>query len=172
MVSKTLILGALAGGQMHGYEIRKQIIGKLGSRGTINFGSIYYGLKKYVSSGWVDHIRDEPGKGSPERSIYRITASGRRELKKQLEANLGDTDEPLGPLEAALTFMDRVDRGRAEEILTSRYRKLQAGYDQALAVEPPPGEAPGARGLREYRLYRLGAEMRWLKNLLPRLEEA
>ena len=170
MITQTVILGMLAGGQMHGYEIKKRIRWELGPSADINFGSIYYGLKTYVSRGWVDHIRDEPGKGSPERSIYRITPKGRKRLKKLLEINLGDTGVPLGCVEVALAFMNHLPEHRVKEILTERYEKLKACYEQSLEEEPPEGEPLGMRFVREYRLYRLGAEVHWMKNLLPMLK--
>ena len=170
MITQTVILGVLAGGQMHGYEIKKRIRRELGPSADINFGSIYYGLKTYVSKGWVDHIRDEPGKGSPERSIYRITSKGRKRLKKLLETNLGDTEVSLGCVEAALAFMDHLPADRVKEILTERYEKLKACYEESLDKEPPDREPLAARFVREFRLYRLGAEVHWMKNLLPKLK--
>jgi DNA-binding PadR family transcriptional regulator len=170
MITKTAILGMLAGGAMHGYEIKKRLGSQLGPSADINFGSIYYGLKTYVSNGWVDHIRDEPGKGSPERSIYRITPKGRKQLKKLLEKNLSHTDLPLNPVELGLTFMGNLPASRTKEILSERYEKMKASYDESLEQDPPEKESPSARFVREYRLYHLGAEVHWMKNLLPKLD--
>ena len=172
MITQTVILGMLAGGQKHGYEIKKRIRQVLGPSADINFGSIYYGLKTYVSRGWVDHIRDEPGKGSPERSIYRLTAKGRKRLKKQLEENLSDTGLPLNDVEVGLAFLEYLPAERVKEILDERYEKLKACYEESLEQEPPEKESPSARFVWEHRLYHLGAEVHWMKNLLPRLESS
>ena len=171
MITQSVILGMLAGGQMHGYEIRKRISRVLGPSAEINFGSIYYGLKSYVAKGWVDHLRDEPGKASPERSIYRITPAGRKHLKKLLESSLGDSGLPLSPMEVGLVFMKHLPEAQVREILGERYQTLKTTYDQALDQEPPAAESAPARFVREYRLYRLGAEVHWMKNLLPELEK-
>ena len=170
MITKTVILGMLAGGQMHGYEIKKRVRQKLGPSADINFGSIYYGLKSYVSKGWVDHIRDEPGKGSPERSIYRITPQGRKQLKELLEMNLSDTGVLLSQLDVGLVFMDHLPPDQVKKILSEPYEKLKDCYDKSLEQEPPAKDHPSARFVREYRLYHLGAEVLWMKNLLPRLK--
>ena len=42
MITKTVILGMLAKGQMHGYEIKRRVKELLGESADINFGSIYY----------------------------------------------------------------------------------------------------------------------------------
>ena len=170
-ISRTIILGMLAEGQKHGYEIKKRIRQALGEAADINFGSIYYGLKTLTGNGFVDHIRDEPGKGSPERSIYRITPKGRRELVKLLQRSLQQPDSPLHAVEIGLHFMDILPAGKVREILAERYSKLKQIYESALVEEAPPDEPSWASYIREYRLYQLGAEVHWLKNLLPKLKK-
>jgi DNA-binding PadR family transcriptional regulator len=161
----------LAGGQMHGYEIKKRLRRELGESADINFGSIYYGLKSFVAKGWVDHIRDEAVKGSPERSVYRITPRGRRQLKLMLEEVFAGTADRLDPLEAGLNFMNNLPPEEVEELLTRRYSQLKSRYEQALAGEAPENEPLWASLIHQYRLYRLGAEVLWLKNTLPRLKK-
>ncbi len=168
-ITRTVILGTLATGQMHGYEIKKRIMAQLGESADINFGSIYYGLKSLTENALVDHIRDEPGKGSPERSIYRITAKGRKVLATLVESCIAERRVPLQALEVGLNYLGRLDRGRVKQLLSDRYETLSVQYEQELAAEPDPKAADGARIIREYRLYQLGAEVHWLKNVLPTL---
>lgn len=171
-MSRTIILGLLAEGQMHGYEIRKRLTDELGERADLNFGSIYYGLKKFVAQGWLEHIRDEAVDGNPERSIYRLTRAGRAELARQVEALLTDTSSGLQPLETGLNFISGLPAGRAWQVLSARYAALKANYEAKLAAEPPAGEPLLDRLIREYRLYQLGAEVLWLKNSLPEVQSA
>lgn len=168
-ITRTVILGTLASGQLHGYEIKKRIMETLGESADINFGSIYYGLKSLTDNGLVDHIRDEPGKGSPERSIYRITAKGRKALAELVENCISERRVPLQALEAGLNFMDRLARDKLKSILRERYENLNGIYEEELAQEQDGGMGDAARIIREYRLYQLGAEVHWLKNVLPTL---
>lgn len=170
-ITRTVILGMLAEGQKHGYEIKKRIRKALGKTGDINFGSIYYGLKSLTANGYVDHLRDEPGEGSPERSIYRITSKGRQELAILLQRSLQVPDSPLHAIEIGLHFMDIFPAEKVRDILTERYSMLKERYENALAEEIPADEPSWAFFIREYRLYQLGAEVHWLKNLLPKLEK-
>ena len=169
LMTKTVILGSLSEGQMHGYEIKKRLQRELGETADINFGSIYYGLKSFVERGWVDHIRDESVKGNPERSIYRITASGKKQLREFIEMILCDISDSLQPVEAALNFMENLPEDRTRKLLEERYEQMKRLYDSALSLDPDPAENPRARLIREHRLYHLGAELIWLKHLLPRL---
>jgi len=168
-LTRTIILGMLAGGQMHGYEIKKRIQKALGESADINFGSIYYGLKSLTGNGLVDHLRDEPGKGSPERSIYRITPKGRRHLLELLAASLTDLSLPLRSLEVGLHFMENLTPPALKQLLQERFENLSRRYEETLNQEVPVGESQPARLIREYRLYQLGAEVRWLKNILAGL---
>jgi len=170
-ITRSIILGMLAEGQKHGYEIKKRIRNALGEAADINFGSIYYGLKTLTVNGFVDHIRDEPGKGSPERSIYRITTKGRSELVKLIRRSLMEPDSPLHAVEVGLHFMDNLPAGDVQDILAGRYKTLSKRYENALAEQPPKDEPSWAFFIREYRLYKLGAEVHWLKNLLPKLKK-
>jgi DNA-binding PadR family transcriptional regulator len=169
VLTQTIILGMLARKQMHGYEIKKRVKEALGESADINFGSIYYGLKSLTSKGLVNHIGNEPGKGSPERSIYRITPKGREHLKVLVERSLKDTSGALNPIEVGLSFMGNLTAARVRDIIAERYDMLKAEYEKALSAESPADEEAWARFIREYRLYRLGAEVHWLKNLVPRL---
>lgn len=168
-ITRTVILGTLATGQMHGYEIKKRIMAELGESADINFGSIYYGLKSLTDNALVDHIRDEPGKGSPERSIYRITARGRKALVELVERCIAERRVPLQALEVGLNYLGRLDRARVKKLLNKRYETLSVQYEQELAAESDAKMIDEARIIREYRLYQLGAEVHWLKNVLPTL---
>ena len=168
-ITRTVILGTLASGQMHGYQIKKRILAQLGESADINFGSIYYGLKSLTDNNLVDHIRNEPGKGSPERSIYRITPRGRKALAELVENCIMESRAPLRALEVGLNYMGRLDGGRVKKLLGERYEILNAQYEQELSAEQDGKAADEARIIREYRLYQLGAEVHWLKNVLPTL---
>ncbi len=168
-ITRTVILGTLASGQMHGYEIKKRILAQLGESADINFGSIYYGLKSLTDNELVDHIRDEPGKGSPERSIYRITPRGRKALAELVESCIMERRVPLRALEVGLNYMGRLDSGLVKKLLSDRYETLSTQYEHELAAQQDGKVVDEARIIREYRLYQLGAEVHWLKNVLPTL---
>src|SRR2546423_14788070 len=76
------ILGLLHESTMHGYELRKQLVTKLGTiRAAISYGSLYPTLRRLQAAGWIT----EEGPPDPEapaltsrrgRIGYKITAAG------------------------------------------------------------------------------------------------
>ena len=169
-LTRTMILGTLANGQKHGYEIKKKLMEELGESADINFGSIYYGLKSLQDKGLLDHIRNEPGKGSPERSIYRITGKGRRALAELVENCLNDQRQPLMSLEVGLNFKDVLPGDKVKQILEERFQQMNQLYQEDLDDSGDGGgDGKIPRLIREYRLYKLGAEVHFLKNILSLL---
>ncbi len=83
----------------------------------------------------------------------------------------GASESPLHAVEVGLHFMDILPAGKVRDILAERYSMLKERYENALAGEAPADEPSRASFIREYRLYQLGAEVHWLKNLLPKLEK-
>jgi PadR family transcriptional regulator PadR len=80
MVLKTLE----AMGPLHGYGIARRIEQISGDRLVLNYGSVYPALERLVKEG---AIRSEWGASENNRKAryYRLTAAGRRRLKKELQ---------------------------------------------------------------------------------------
>jgi PadR family transcriptional regulator, regulatory protein PadR len=79
-----MILQTLSSGPMHGYAIAKRI--RECSKGVliIEDGSLYPSLNRMLIKGW---LRAEWGLSENNRKarFYRLTAEGRRQLKKESE---------------------------------------------------------------------------------------
>ena len=80
-----LVLRALAWGPMHGYAVARFI--HKGSDGTFTVldGALYTSLHRMEERGWVE---SEWGISENNRNarFYRLTAAGRKQLKKESEA--------------------------------------------------------------------------------------
>jgi DNA-binding PadR family transcriptional regulator len=90
------VLGLLKERAMHGYELRKQLIQRLGFFWTVSFGSLYPTLRKLEREGWVSKEReaeeDRPARqaGTGRRKqVYRITPDGEREFLTMLAVPAG-----------------------------------------------------------------------------------
>ncbi|HVT42543.1 MAG TPA: PadR family transcriptional regulator [Acidimicrobiales bacterium] len=116
------ILGLLEEGDLHGYEIRRQLRENLGLLANVSFGSIYPALTRLEKSGAVATIegdatgttapnvpapptgslsgelavlrarRHSPARGRRGRKVYRITDAGRQLFAELLEAGGGADD--------------------------------------------------------------------------------
>lgn len=75
------VLGVLARGPRHGYELRRALEAELGAEWRVDFGQLYRVLARLERAGWVRVQRQERAAG-PTRKVRAITAAGRRELER------------------------------------------------------------------------------------------
>jgi transcriptional regulator len=82
-----LVLTTLArGGERHGFEIAEAIEQASNDILRVEEGSLYPALQRMLVKGW---IADEWGRTAENRRAryYRITAAGRRQLDRELDAD-------------------------------------------------------------------------------------
>jgi len=83
--NEVLILGSLAGGRKHGYEIAILIEEKSRGEFRFNYGTLYPILHKLEKEGLIRGVWKREG-AKRKRKYYSITARGRRYARIQLEA--------------------------------------------------------------------------------------
>ena len=70
------LLGLLAGGPLHGYELRKRSLTILGPFRALSFGSLYPLLRRMAENELIEVIEGNNGKSRRTRIAYRITKKG------------------------------------------------------------------------------------------------
>jgi transcriptional regulator len=80
-----LILKTLARAPLHGYAIAQQIKRTSDQVLQIEEGSLYPALQRMLAEGWVDAEWVPVGPKRRTR-VYSLTADGRRQLEKELNA--------------------------------------------------------------------------------------
>ncbi len=78
------ILGILADGPRHGYELKTQFDTLTGGLWELNVGQIYSTLERMLKDGLVALEAHEPD--AEERKVYRVTNAGLAELDDWLQA--------------------------------------------------------------------------------------
>ena len=78
------LLGMLSLRPMSGYEIRQTIEQSIGNFWRESYGQIYPTLKRLVREGLAEVV-PERGKGRGSRTVYRLTADGRKRLRAWLK---------------------------------------------------------------------------------------
>jgi DNA-binding PadR family transcriptional regulator len=81
-VMELAILGFMAEGPLHGYELRRRIAHLSGYTRPVSDGSLYPAINRLAKAGLLER-RTEPGAG-PARYVLTLTAAGRAELLKRL----------------------------------------------------------------------------------------
>ncbi|HEX7594579.1 MAG TPA: substrate-binding domain-containing protein [Anaerolineae bacterium] len=94
------LLGLLARGERHGYELKRIIDQEFAPFWRIDFAQLYRSLAKMTRDGWVK-ARVERGAGGPDRKVYAVTTLGKRTLAAWLAEPARDRDEAFVKLRLA-----------------------------------------------------------------------
>jgi DNA-binding PadR family transcriptional regulator len=171
------ILGLLHESPMHGYELRKQLVTKLGAfRAAISYGSLYPTLRRLQTDGW---ITEEPAADcgtDPEvpvltsrrgRVVYKITAEGKERFQALLVQAGPETYEDNG-FGVHFAFFARTDQDTRLRILEGRRRKVEErreGMRESLARAAERLDAYTLE-LQRHGLDACEREVRWLEELI------
>lgn len=84
-VTECAVLGLLAEGPSHGFALAKKLDAgsNVGRVLTVRRPLVYRALDRLLELGYVEPVTTEKGEG-PRRVIHRITATGRRRLRRWL----------------------------------------------------------------------------------------
>jgi DNA-binding PadR family transcriptional regulator len=178
-VLELAILGILHESPMHGYELRKQLITKLGAfRAAISYGSLYPTLRRLQTDGWitegssevdvVDASTEIPAMTSKRgRVVYKITAEGKERFQDLLaQAGPETYDDPGFGVHFA--FFARTDQQTRLRILEGRRRRVEERREGLRDVLGRAAERLDAYTLELQRhgLDSAEREVRWLEELI------
>jgi DNA-binding PadR family transcriptional regulator len=178
-VLELAILGILHESPMHGYELRKQLITKLGAfRAAISYGSLYPTLRRLQSENWITEgaLDADAAEVSAEippmtsrrgRVVYKITAEGKERFQELLaQAGPETYDDPAFGIHFA--FFARTDQQTRLRILEGRRRRVEERREGLRDVLARAAERLDAYTL-ELQRHGLDAaerEVRWLEELI------
>ena len=173
-ITRVVLLGVLRNGPLHGYAI-KQTLDEwhMDFWADVKPGSIYAGLKRLASEGLVEQTGTSRDGNRPIRTTYRITPSGRDELRRLLRAFWTPPVRVARPVDMALQFVQELPADEIEPLLRER---LQALENQITIFRPelrPSFDDPARQArvddLYEHELRLLVAEREWCEHVLGRL---
>jgi len=161
---------------MHGYELRKELIAKLGAiRAAISYGTLYPTLRRLQGAGWITEAGETPPCADEVppltsrrgRVVYKITAEGKERFADLLaQAGPETFDDPGFGVHFA--FFARTDRATRLRILEGRRRRVEERREGLRDVLGRAAERLDAYTL-ELQRHGLDAcerEVRWLEELI------
>lgn len=162
-----VILGLLRQGPMSGYEIKSFVDRSTRFFWAASYGQIYPELRRLAAAGLIEGTPTP--QGGRKRTMYRLTADGRRELRRWLEVEpvvFENRDEGL----LKLFFAGAAPAAAAEAIEAKRAYHAQK-LEQLKQVEPLAKAAPDRF---PYMVLRYGLEhsefaIRWCDEALAEL---
>jgi DNA-binding PadR family transcriptional regulator len=78
-----LVLMSLADQPRHGYSILKDVERMSNGRIVLSTGTLYGALRRLLDQDWIEPFEEE--NVSRDRRAYRLTASGRRGLQREVD---------------------------------------------------------------------------------------
>jgi DNA-binding PadR family transcriptional regulator len=166
------VLCLLREGPMHPYEMQRLIRRrKKDDFLELKRGSLYHSIERLHRAGLIAPVETIREGRRPERTVYRLTDAGERELLAWLRELLASAGRGSLPFAAALSFLGHLPPADARESLTRRAGALEsaiAGLDVALKeLVPRLGrllviEAEYERAMRQ-------AELAWVRSLIEDL---
>jgi DNA-binding PadR family transcriptional regulator len=161
-----IILGLLSEKNLYGYEIKKIIKERCGDFINIQFGSIYFAIKKAEKKEWIKKAGVEKNGTDPERCVYQILPAGRKYFQKGLRdyfnKNLIHFESDI-----VLMFADTLDAAQKEVFIEDRKEYLTAKLEeiQEILSTKKKKDNPRASSLFNYIESHLKTELAWIKSI-------
>ncbi|MEU8244504.1 PadR family transcriptional regulator [Actinoplanes missouriensis] len=171
MSTAHVLLGLLAGGPRHGYDLKRAHDERLPQAKPLAYGQVYATLGRLERDGLVEQSGQEQ-EGGPERTSYALTDLGRERLDTWLTEV-----EPPAPYVTSTLFSKVVvallaaDADRARQFLTAQRAVHMARMRELTGTRSRPGTTVGDVIAADYAIGHLDADLRWLQTTMARVAE-
>ncbi|MCP9212091.1 PadR family transcriptional regulator [Streptomyces sp. NEAU-Y11] len=164
------ILGFLAEGPLHGYQLRHRIAHLSGHARPVSDGSLYPAINRLVNAGLLDR-QTEPGASAAQRHTLSVTDTGHRELLRRLrDANGLDISDSTRYF-TVLAFLSLLpDTADQHAVLRRRLEFLEQPasffHDGDRPLSADDTDDPYRRGMLTIARATSRAEKSWLREVL------
>jgi DNA-binding PadR family transcriptional regulator len=166
------VLALLREAPMHPYQMQRLLHDRHKDELLVlKRGSLYHAINRLVTQELILAVSSGRDGRRPERTTYRITPEGRRELTRVLRQMVAVPRHESSEFMAALSFLLFLDHDDAIARLEERARRVE---EEAEAIEAGM-KAASAYVERinliesEYLLTMRGAELNWVRDLITEL---
>lgn len=168
MSTPHVLLGLLAAGPRHGYDLKRAHDERLPRAKPIAFGQVYATLGRLERDGLVTQAGSDRD-GGPDRTSYALTDAGRAKLDEWL----AEVEQPA-PYVSSTLFSKVVvsvlvtGAERARDYLIAQRAAHTERMRELTAAKTAPGAGVGDVVAADYALAHLDADLRWLTTTLQR----
>lgn len=171
MSASYVLLGLLARGPKHGYELKHAYDQRLPRAKPLAFGQVYSTLGRLERDGLVTQAGQDQA-GGPERTSFVITDGGREALDRWL----AEVEAPAPYVTSALLSKVVVallvaDHERATAFLSAQQQAHTARMRELTRIKADPDVTVGDVIAVDYAIFHLDADLRWLQTALHRVAE-
>lgn len=173
MKAELFILGVLHRGNFHPYEIRRRLNNAMIECYTdVDVGTLYYAVRQLEKQGLIAAVSREPAARGGARTVYRITAPGRRRFQALLLEQFRASGPVAESLYGPLLFLHLADQTAVAECVRQRIAAQTAGIAELgiVAEQLEPVLATGGRYLLRHLALQRRLDRKWLRALLAEVE--
>ncbi|MDG4795244.1 PadR family transcriptional regulator [Micromonospora sp. WMMD1082] len=171
MSTSHVLLGLLATGTMHGYELKRAHDERLPQARPLAFGQVYATLGRLLRDGLVASAGQERSAG-PDRTAYVLTEQGRAALDQWLgtvEPPMPYVNSPLFTKVVVALLVTNVDKAR-DYLIAQRHAHTDR-LRELTALKAAPSATVDDVVAADYAIAHLDADLRWLQTTLGRVAD-
>jgi PadR family transcriptional regulator AphA len=164
-----LILGVLAGGNLHGYDLYQYLEENLGRIWTLGRSQTYALLSRMEQAGLVAHQRQAQEK-RPDRKNFSLTPLGRKIFNHWVRAPVEHIRDLRLEFLAKIHFLEKSDRKWVEKLIEGQQEVCREKFSR---LEERKRSAPSGmeRLTYDFRLSQARAALDWLQGLQNQLRK-
>jgi PadR family transcriptional regulator, regulatory protein AphA len=164
-----LILGALAGGPLHGYDLYQYLEEHLGLIWTLGRSQTYALLSRMEQAGLVAHKRQAQEK-RPDRKIFSLAPAGRKIFNQWVKAPVAHIRDLRLEFLAKIHFLGKGDSKSLEKLIEGQEEVCRKKMTR-IAERKGAASSRMERLTYDYRLSQAEAALKWLEGLQKKMKQ-
>ena len=173
MKAEILILGVLHRGNLHPYEIKRRLTNAMIQCFTdVDVGTLYYAVRQLSKDKLIAPVSRKRVARGGVKTVYRITASGRRRFQQLLHELFELPGTVAQTLYIAMLFLHLCDKSRVAALLREKVMRQKRAIDELAKIkgELSPMLGTGALHLLAHLEAQRKLDLRWLQRLCADVE--
>lgn len=167
MSTRHILLGLLAGGPSHGYDLKRRHDERFPQARPLAYGQVYTTLQRLVRDG-LAAIDGTDSDGGPERTLYRSTGDGSHELARWAGEITPPAPFVTNEIFAKVVVSILASADPADYLRSQRTAHMER-MRELTAVKTEPGADLATVLSADYALNHLDADLRWMNTTAARL---
>ncbi len=173
MKAELLILGVLHRGNFHPYEIKRRLQNAMIECYTdVDVGTLYYAIRQLEKKGLIAAVRQERVARGGMRTVYGISASGKRRFQQLLNGQFAAQGPVAQQLYGPMLFLQFSNLSLIADLLRTRISRETESIREIAEIRKQLGSIPGTGALHLMKHLELQHRLdrKWLQSVLADVE--
>lgn len=169
MKAELLILGVLHRGNFHPYEIKRRLQNAMIECYTdVDVGTLYYAIRQLEKNGFIAAVREERVARGGMRTVYGISATGKRRFQQLLNEQFAAPGPAAQTLYGPMLFLQFSNLPLIADLLRTRIERETESIREIAKIRKQLGSIPatGALHLMKHLELQHRLDRKWLQGVL------